>query len=183
MAARVVTKIAQTWTQQSLKNPWLKLIQLCARMFLVWNHFDILQVYIPRWGLSAITKNSAKHENDNINGFWSNLCRNDSCIGFFKIKKNRLHLLLKIAKCDTEKSSMELFQLFVTIIFAWSNFEFWKFCVPRWLPSAVTKNSTKHENGNISIPVTTLWILRGILKWHHMSLSPSVHPLQIVCQP
>ena len=45
-----------------LKTHWLKLIRLCARMFLVCIFF--FAVWDSK--MAAVTKNSAEHENDNI---------------------------------------------------------------------------------------------------------------------
>ena len=61
------------------------------------------------------------------------------------------HPLLKLAKCETKKMSLESYKLRVTMMSALGHFDFLQFGIPRWPPSAVTKYSTEHEIDNISI--------------------------------
>ena len=84
MTIRGITKNSiNTKKWQYLKNHSLKLIQLCAGMFLVWSRFDFLNGAISNWCILTVQggrqgpllKLAYKHENDDISRiigwYWS----------------------------------------------------------------------------------------------------------------
>ena len=57
----------------------------------------------------------------------------------------------KKEECEIEKIWMESYQLWVTVILGWNQFEFLRFGIPRWPIFASYYKEHKHENDNISI--------------------------------
>ena len=111
-----------------------------------------------KWRPSAITKNSKKHENDNISITTKWILTKFMSISCFNIKYLKTS---QVGFCyyneQNTKLSMQSYQLCVTMMFAFGRFDFLQFGIPRWQPSAITNNSTEHEIDNISI--TAEWIL------------------------
>ena len=93
----LLLKIAWTQKWQYLKNCQLKLIQLCARIFLVWSHFDFL------------------------NGTISNLCKLTMKDGRWAVTKNCINTKMTIPQ---EPLVKKIIQLCARMFLVWSHFDF-----------------------------------------------------------